>query len=168
MGRPRKVQTETPAPKLPKISVLAKRLAQPFGEGSPAIQLKEPGWEVHVINTRLRPGRYHDVTRNKGWVPVTAEDIDGNPEDFGFDVRDNRVVRGDRGEEVVMKMPSADYRQIQMAKDAINRQRQNPVNLKAAVANATAKEHGDQAADYIDSHTTITTSRSPVPLEDEV
>src|SRR3990167_1642562 len=104
MPRPKKVPTD--APKIPKISVLQKRLAQPFGEGPPPIELKEAGWTVHVINTRLRPGRYHDVTRNKGWVPVAPEDVDGNVEDFGFDVRDGRVVRGDRGEEVVVKMPA--------------------------------------------------------------
>jgi len=163
MPRPKKVQTAVQ--KLPRISVLQKRLAQPFGEGSPAIQLKEPGWTVHVINTRIRPGRYHDVIRNKGWVPVAPEDIDGSVEDFGFDVRDGRVVRGDRGEEVVVKMPAEDYLEIQMAKDAANKRRTTPTNLKADVANATAKAHGDQAGDYVHQHTEITTSRSPVPLE---
>ena len=152
---------------LPKISVLAKRLQQPFGEGSPAIQLKEDGWAVHVINTKVRPGRYHDVTRNKGWVPVLPDEVDGQAEDFGFDVRDGRIVRGDRGEEVVVKMPAADYQAIQMAKDRENRKRITARQLKADAAQATATQHGDEAGNYVHAHATITDARGPVPLEEE-
>jgi hypothetical protein len=112
--------------KTPRISVLERRLQNPFGDGSPAVTLKDPGWTVHVINTIIRPGRYHDVVRNKGWVPVLPEDIDGQAEDFGFDVKEGRIVRGERGSEVLMKMPTSEYSQIQMAKDRHNKQLTSP------------------------------------------
>ena len=110
----RAATADAPTTAPPNISVLERRLQNPFGDGSPAIRLKEPGWTLHVINANLRPGRYHDVTRNKGWVPVEATEIDGDPLDFGFDVKDGRVVRGERGQEVLVKMPTAWAQKIAM------------------------------------------------------
>ncbi len=151
----------------PRISVLERRLQNPFGDGSPPIKLKDPGWVVHVINGNLRQGRYHDVVRNKGWVPVEPGEIDGAPEDFGFDVKEGRVVRGPRGEEVLMKMPAEDYREIQMAKDAHNRRLTHPTQVKADISQAAAKELGDRAGDYLDrAITTVNVERSPIPLDE--
>ena len=150
----------------PIVSVLERRLLRPFGEGSSPITLKAPGFVVHVINTKVRPGRFHDVTRNKGWVPVAPEELDGAAEDYGFDCKDGRVVRGDRGEEVLVKMPAADYHAIQMAKDQWNRAQTSPAKLKSVAAEMTAAEHGDHAADYITRNVTIRDTREPVPLED--
>jgi hypothetical protein len=150
---------------LPRISVLERRLQNPFGDGSPAVRLKEQGWTLHIVNSALRPGRYHDVTRNKGWVPVEVGEIDGDPMDFGFDVKDGRIVRGERGQEVLVKMPTRDYTEIQMAKDASNRRQIGGRAVKQAAVDKAAKEFGDQAADLIDSTIEFRTSRSPVPLE---
>ena len=152
--------------RIPRVSVLERRLQNPFGEGSSAIILKEEGWTTHVINTKLRAGRYHDVVRNKGWVPVDPTDLEGDAETFGFDVKDGKVVRGERGEEVLVKMPTEDYRAIQMAKDAKNRAAVSPKRLKADVLTATAAEHGSEAADYLHDNITIKDSRGPVPLDE--
>lgn len=150
----------------PRISVLERRLQNPFGEGSIPVRLKEPGWTLHVINANLRPGRYHDVVRNKGWVPVEATEIDGDPMDFGFDVKEGRIVRGERGSEILVKMPTADYQQIQMAKDAHNKRQTSAHAVKTAAVERAAKEFGDQAGDAIDSMT-LKATRAPVPLEEE-
>ena len=150
---------------LPSISVLERRLQNPFGDGSPAVRLKQPGWTLHVVNSNLRSGRYHDVVRNKGWVPVEPQEVDGDPMDFGFDVKDGRVVRGERGQEVLVKMPSKDYAQIQMAKDAHNKRLIGGKAVKQAAIDKAAKEYGDEAADLINSTIEFKTSRSPVPLE---
>jgi hypothetical protein len=174
MPRKARIKTESPqdAPveakprKLPRISVLERRLQNPFGDGSPQIRLKEPGWEVHVVNGALRPGRYHDVTRNKGWVPVEPDEIDGEAEDFGFDVKEGRVVRGERGQEVLMKMPAADYKAIQQAKDAHNKAANTGARLKAGIVSATGATHGDQAADLVNRSITIREERAPVPLDE--
>jgi len=154
-----------PTTTLPRISVLERRLQNPFGDGSPAVRLKAPGWTLHVVNSGLRAGRYHDVTRNKGWVPVEIGEIDGDPMDFGFDVKDGRIVRGERGQEVLVKMPTRDYAEIQMSKDAHNKRQVGGKAVKQAAVDKAAKEYGDQAADLIESTIEFKTSRSPVPLE---
>lgn len=154
--------------RLPRVSVLERRLQNPFGDGSPKVELRDPGWVVHIINTLARPGRYHDVVRNKGWVPVEPADLEGQAEDYGFDVRENRVVRGERGTEVLMKMPAEDYAKIQMAKDAHNKAKTSPARLKRDVVEQTAAQHGDEAGDYLYRNVTITDTRAPVPLEEPV
>lgn len=163
--------TVTPEPAAPKFvpaieAVIERRLQNPFGEGSPAVRLKDPGWTVHVINTALRTGRYHDVAFNKGWDPVRPEDLDGSPQELGFEVLDGKVVRGERGQEVLMKMPTKAYQAIQQAKDAKNRALVTPRRLKADVIEQTAAAYSDQAAGYLDQNVTIKESRGPVPLEE--
>lgn len=157
--------TEVPR-KLPRVSVLERRLQNPFGDGSPEIRLKEPGWVVHIVNGGLRPGRYHDVTRNKGWVPVDPSELDGEAEDFGFDVKDGRIVRGERGQEVLMKMPASEYSQIQMAKDRHNRLANSGARLKSAIVDQTAATHGDEAGSYVNRNITIKEERAPIPLDE--
>lgn len=148
-------------------AIIERRLQNPFGEGSQAIELKDKDMTVHVINTAVRPGRYHDVTRTKGWEPVLPEDLVGDATDYGFDIKDGRVVRGERGTEVLMKMPTKDVQAIQMAKDAANRKKTSPRALKNEVVGLTAAAHGDQSGEYIDRMTTIKDERAPVPLEEE-
>jgi len=169
---PKFQKKDAPAvPPVPTVSVRAavieRRKQNPFGDGSPDISLKDGSMATHIINTS-RPGRYHDVVRNKGWEPVKPEQVDGDPADFGFDVANGRVVRGERGSEVLMQMPAADFRDIQMAKDAKNRESVSPKRLRAAVVEATGAAMGDQAAEYMatKAQATIRDERAPVPLED--
>jgi hypothetical protein len=163
--------TEPDAPRAPRpprpIAVLERRLQNPFGEGSTPIVLKEPGWTLHVINAHLRSGRYHDVVRNKGWVPVAPEEIDGDPEDFGFDVKEGRVVRGERGSEILVKMPTRDYERIQMAKDAYNKRLIKPKAVREAALQKAATTFGDSAAEAIDRTVRFIAERGPVPLDGE-
>jgi hypothetical protein len=148
-------------------AIIERRLQNPFGDGSPTIELNDPGMSVRVVNTQLRPGRYHDVVRNKGWEPVAPEELVGNAEDYGFDIKDGRVVRGERGQEVLMKMPTTDVRAVQDAKDRKNREMASPRRLKAETVALAGAEHGDEAASYVNRMTTIKDERGPVPLEDD-
>ena len=157
--------TATPAPRIR--AIIERRLQNPFGDGSQSIELKDKSMTVHVINTAVRPGRYHDVTRNKGWEPVLPEDLVGDATDYGFDVKEGRVVRGERGTEVLMKMATADVRAIQAAKDETNRKKVSPRALKNEVISLTSAAHGDESGAYIDRMTTIKDERAPVPLEDD-
>lgn len=163
MPRPAKTSETTTA--LPSISVLERRLQNPFGEGSIPIKMKQPGWTLHIINASLRSGRYHDVVRNKGWVPVEANEIDGDPADFGFDVKEGRVVRGERGSEVLVKMPTKDYQRIALAKDDVNRRGLGGQAVKKAATEKAAREFGDQAADMVDQNISFNATRGPVPLD---
>ena len=53
--------------KLPKVSILDRRLKNPFGSGTVPITLKTPGqWEVRWVYSKLRAGHVFDMTHNKG------------------------------------------------------------------------------------------------------
>jgi hypothetical protein len=135
---------------LPKVSILDRRLKNPFGSGTVPITLKTEGqWEVRWVYAKLRPGHLYDMTNRKGWVFVEPAELDGNADEYGLTVKDNRLVRGDHGEEVLMKMPSADFAKIVKAKTDYNLQQLGKKQMRDAVAQATAKEHGDQAGDTV-------------------
>lgn len=138
------------AKKLPSVSVIDRRLANPFGQGSVPITLKTPGeWEVRWVNSKMRSGRLYEMTHHKGWVFIEPGEIDGTPDEYGLTAKDNRLVRGDHGEEVLMKMPKADFQKIVRAKTEYNEKQLGKRQMRDAVAQATAKEHGDQAGDAV-------------------
>jgi hypothetical protein len=135
---------------LPKVSILERRLKNPFGSGTVPITLKTPGrWEVRWVSAKLRAGHLYDMTHNKGWTFIEPEEIDGRAEEYGLSVKDNRLVRGDHGEEVLMKMPKDHFDQIQQAKARANLTQLGQKQMREAVAQAAAKEHGDQAGDTV-------------------
>jgi hypothetical protein len=150
---------------VPRVTVLERRLQNPFGDGSPTIRLKQPGWALHIFDTS-RPGRFHYAKREKGWEPVLPEDLDGAPEDLGFDILDGKVVRGERGKEVLMKMPQRMYDAIALRKAEVTNARNSPRQLKSDVMERTAAQYSDQAASYLDRNVTITDTREPVPLDE--
>lgn len=155
---------------LPKVSVLDRRLANPFGAPSVDITLKTPGrWAIHIVNSAVRTGRYYDVVHNKGWVPVAPSELDGRPEEYGFKEQDGRLVRGDRGEEILMKMPQADFDAIQRAKAEHNlKGLGKKAMLDTAASMAASQGLGDEAAETIArSNMEITDSRVAMDLEGE-
>lgn len=136
--------------KLPKVSIIDRRLQNPFGAPSIPITLKTAGkWAVRWVYAKLRAGRLHDMTHNKGWVFVEPSEIDGTPDEYGLTAKDNRLVRGDHGEEVLMKMPQEDFDRIAKAKSDYNLKQLGKKQMQEAVAQATAKEHGDEAGDSV-------------------
>lgn len=154
------------AKKLPKVSVFERRLANPFGAPSIPITLKTPGqWAIRIVNSTMRTGRVHDMTANKGWTFVVVEELDGAPEDLGFRTLDGRLVRGEHGEEVLMKMPQEDYDQIQQAKGAYNIKQLGSRQTKERVAQSTAQKYGDEAADTVNQNISVTDGREAVELE---
>ncbi len=156
---------------LPKVSILDRRKLHPFGAPSQSITLKTPGlWATRIINSKSRTGRLHDVIHNKGWVYVTPEELDGTPDELGFEAKDGRLVRGEHGEEVLVKMPQQDYDDIQNAKASLNLKNLGAKQMRDAAAQATAVAHGDQAGDRVAAqfqHLDVTDSRERVELEPE-
>lgn len=136
--------------RVPSVSILDRRLQNPFGTGAVPITLKTPGqWEVRWVYSKLRPGHLYTMTHQKGWVFVEPGELDGSPDEYGLEAKDNRLVRGDHGEEVLMKMPKDMYDKIQQAKADYNNRQLGKKQMREAVAQAAAKEHGDQAADTV-------------------
>ncbi len=159
-----------PKPRLPKVSVMERRLKHPFGSPSVPITLVTPGhWAIRVVNSTMRPGRIHDMTQNKGWVFVLPEELDGTPDELGFKAVENRLIRGEHGEEVLMKMPQRDYDLIHRAKEALNLKGLGKSALRESVAQDTAKAYGSEAGETVYDamkHTTIDATRSPVELDE--
>jgi hypothetical protein len=160
--------TVTPVPRVQvfeRDQIFQRRLENPFGDGSPTVRLKEAGWALHIFDTS-RPGRFHYARREKGWEPVAPEELDGSANDYGFDVLDGKVVRGERGKEILMKMPQRMYDLIAQRKAEVTNARNSPARLKAEVMEQTAAQYSDQAASYLDRNVTIKDTRAPVPLEE--
>jgi hypothetical protein len=63
------------------------------------------------------------------------------------------IVRGERGQEVLMCMPRDAFDQIQMAKTRKNNERMGRSNAtKQEVVEAAANKYGDEAADFLNRH----------------
>jgi hypothetical protein len=134
---------------VPVVSVLERRLQHPFGAPSIPITMRDrQQWATHWISSDLRAGRVHQAIK-MGWVYVLPTDIDGTPDELGFDVKDNRIVRGTNGSEVLMKMPQADFHKIQHAKSEANLRNMGGKKLKADVAQRAASQFGDEAAETV-------------------
>lgn len=157
-----------------EITVVERRLQSGsiFAASSQPIPLKEPQkWSIRVVDATISPNRVWEMQANKGWVYLTPEDLAVEPHEVGFRVQDGRVVRGQHGTEVLMKMLKRDYVEVQLAKDAENRK--NTFGSKAvrdSVLGAVAQEPGgDQGAAFLERHLqgiTVTDSREVVSLEE--
>lgn len=151
--------------------LVTRRLKDPFGHVQQAIPLKEPKrWELHVANSTAHAGRIAEML-TKGWVFVTADDIEGPIQDHGYELRDGRVVRGHRGEEVLMKMEQEDFRAIQKAKAAQNIQSTfGAKDVKNAIVERAAQEpDGDRGASFLERslrHIEIKDSLDTIPADE--
>lgn len=146
-------QTETEAP---RISVIDRRLTNPFGTPSRDIPLQgeKRNWVVRTFCADAEhPNRHYDAVHRLGWVPLAAEDLAVSVESLGYvKAADGRIVRGPGGQEVLMAMPKASFEQIQQAKSLANLKGLKKDSVRGDVTNATAKEHGDEAAEHVHKH----------------
>lgn len=141
----------------PRVSVINRRLQNPFGTPSRDIPLKGEkarGWVVRTFSADPEhPNRHYDAVHRLGWVPLSVEDLAVSAESIGFNVAtDGRITRGPHGHEVLMAMPKADFDAVQAAKNAENLRKMGAGYTKTEVAQATAKEHGSEGGDVIEKH----------------
>ena len=159
-------------PKKKEISVVDRRLQSGsiFGTSSRPIPLTEPNrWELRIVNSQISANRLYEMQADRGWVYAVPEDLAVKPEEIGFQILDGRIVRGERGQEVVMKMERADYREIQKMKDTENRKNTfGKEAVKSAILAAAAKKpDGGRGADFLSRHDiNVTDSREVVTLEE--
>jgi hypothetical protein len=141
------------ASKKREISIIERRLKSGsiFSAGSKPIPLVDPKtWTIRIVNTEISDARSWDMQSDKGWVYLERADLAVEPHEIGFRELDGRIVRGTRGQEVLMKMKHTDYKQVQILKEATNRKNTfSPQANKAAIVNAASAQHGDQAADLL-------------------
>lgn len=144
------------APSEPRISVIARRLKNPFGIPSREIPLtgEKQGWVVRTFCADAEhPNRHYDAVHRLGWTPLSRADLVVAPEQLGFVVAaDGRVVRGPQGQEVLMAMPKAHFDAVQKAKSDANTRALKGQHVREEVSQATATAHGSEAGDTIHKH----------------
>lgn len=155
------------------IAVLERRLESPDLPGSIAIRLKdEPTylqdphgkkriWYLRWINA-AEGGRWSTVTDVMGYVPVHRDELQ-NPEavvGMASDSKDGVVRRGDRGQEVLVKMPLELYTAVKSRQqDARTRRSRNAKLVKEDLANAAGASIGSQAGDTIHDEFSVEVKR---------
>jgi hypothetical protein len=152
----------------PTISVIERRLQSPnvFRASSQPIALVDPKkWTVRWENSEISPEHLSDMIHVKGWVYAELADLACPIEEIGATVRDGRVVRGERGREVLMKMLVRDYSRVQKKKqEETIRQTFGAKQIKDAIVSGAAAEHGEQAAEFLQKNVnavTVQDSRGP-------
>lgn len=160
MPRPRKnpdAPVESPRVTVIKRSdIIERRLQNPLGGSSQPIPCRltdrkgKPLLEFYIADRTLRPDYLRYMIQDRGWEYATVEDIDGPPEDFGFENRDGRLVRGERGNEVLLKMRAVDRAAVLKAQSDWNRRQALGVKEnKQTIVERASSELGDEGADFL-------------------
>lgn len=149
------------------IKVIERRMLDPESDpGSPAIRLKdEPSfiqdprgkrriWHLRWVNGG-QEGRYSAVIDGKGYVPVRRSELQ-NPDSVtglhieATDGADPVVRRGDRGQEILAKIPLELYTELKRRQqDARQRRARNAKLVKQDLADSAGRELGSEAGDAI-------------------
>lgn len=123
-----------------------------FARGSRSMPLKEPKrWTTRDVNRDISDDHIFVMQTDLGWVYAEASDFAVDPVIFGWHEEDGRLVKGARGQIVLMKKPLDDYQAITAMKDKENRiQTFSPKANKAAIlASAEQEPDGDRAAEAL-------------------
>src|SRR5687768_14899676 len=101
-----------------KISIIERRLQgnSALQVSSPPIPMRDKGWTLYWENNDVRPDQVWHTINVLGWEYVTPDELACGVDDIGASVTDNRVVRGERGKEVLLKMKDSDYKKLQAKK----------------------------------------------------
>ena len=139
-----------PKPKT-RLSVIDRRLQNPFGEPSVAIQFKEGGWVPRWFNGAISSDKVWRAKHIKGWELVEPDMLVDLDQIGGFQLDPaGHITRGERGQEVLMRMRTEDYEAISKAKTRENRRLAgNPHAQSAAVAEAVGAKYGEEAAHFV-------------------
>jgi hypothetical protein len=152
--------------------VITRRLANPMGNESLAIPSNPPKhWVFRIGNGAISPDHIWRMRQQKGWDFAEPADIAGGlPEDFGFEHRNGRLIRGDRGQEVLLKMLASEWRLIQQAKsDQNTKQMKGIKDIPERAAAEFGGSEGSEAADVLHKslqHIEITEKKEIVRSED--
>ena len=141
-------------PVRPRITILERRLQNPFGEPSQPVELKDTSRECRWFNGAVQNDHIWRA-KHKGWQTVQPDELLDIDQIGGYTLDPaGCVVRGERGQEILMSMPKDWRAAIQMAKTRANiKNVGNPAAMKQEVVNAASQQMGDQLADFGDRHT---------------
>lgn len=138
------------AAQAPKLSVIERRLQNPFGEPSAPTSFKESGRIARWFNGAIIADKIWRA-KHKGWTPVTTDEIADLDQLGGYTKSpEGFVTRGDRGQEVLMWMRREDFDAIAMAKTRENnRNMGNPTKQRSDALEAYGQVNAS-GAEFID------------------
>lgn len=156
----------------PGIKVLERRLSSPDLPGTLPIRLSdEPAylqdpqgtkrkWYLRWVNG-AQDGRYSQVTDSMGYVPVKIEELQNREAIAGMaESKDGIVRRGDRGQEVLVKMPLEVHTLIKRKQqDLRTRRSRNAKAVREDIANVAGRELGSQAGDMVHDEFSVEITR---------
>ncbi len=127
------------------LDVWERRMVNPQGQSAPLIRISTPGMKLRWINLNNR-GRYQRARYEQGWVPVEKGELVDEREIYGVSyTTEGFVCRGEKQQEMLMKIPTAVYKQIQKRIAEINAKSYK--NLKANMITAGSAHVGKSAGD---------------------
>jgi hypothetical protein len=134
----------------PHVAVYERAIQNPFGEPSEAIQLKDTSRICRWFNGGIQNDHIWRKKR-RGWEPVKPDDVADVDQLGGYQTdATGTIVRGERGQEVLMSMPKDIFARIQQAKTALNLKNVgNSAGMRQEVVEAASRSLGDQAADFL-------------------
>lgn len=154
---------EQPELKIDRVSVVNRRLKNPFGVPSRDIPLKgeKKGWVVRTfVADKEHPNRHYDAVHVYGYVPLTLKDLSVSPESIGYTISPaGYVVRGTHGEELLCAIPRDEWEAIQQAKAQRNAKGLEIGRLKSDITEHVGKELGEQAAEKVSRSVTLTATQ---------
>jgi hypothetical protein len=121
-------------PRRPRVSIIERRLQNPFGEPSADIPMKDQGLAPRWFNEASKPGQMARAVE-LGWEPVTKDMITDLRKVGMYTIGPGDVIcRGERQTEHLMFMPKQDRELIQRAKtEENNRRMSNPHAMRNEV-----------------------------------
>jgi len=146
---PPAAKSDEPLFQKPRVEVLQRRLQSPFGAPSTKVRLKEDGWDARWFNAAIAADHIWRA-KEQGWQGVRPAEL-ADPDQIGGHTvsPDGFVVRGDKGQELLMKLPTDWRKQIQASKTEQNMRNMRPGAMKREVAEAAGRKFGDQAGEFV-------------------
>jgi hypothetical protein len=132
-----------------------KRLQNPFGSPSAAVQLVDSTREARWFNGAVGTDHIWRAKQN-GWDQVRLNQVADPDQLGGYTVTNGFVTRGERGQEVLMSMPRDIRNLIQNAKTKANIANMgNPNRTKNDIVEAAASQIGPEAAEMMDANLAV-------------
>jgi len=165
----------------PGIRVLERRFEHPDLPSTLPIRLQgEPDyaddphgtkriWYVRWINGAI-DGRFSQVTDGLGYVAVRVDELQ-NPQAVAglHNAGDGLVRRGDRGVEVLVKMPLELYNEIKRRQqERRERRSKNAKLVKQDLAESAGQSLGDEAGEFVSGGLSVEVRQRRTTLEDEL
>jgi hypothetical protein len=151
---------------------LENLLNDPFGRPSVAIPSNPAGqWDFREVNSAIPGNHLWTLLNHRKWTYAGEADIVGHADEYGWEVRDGRLVKGTRGEIVLLKRSVDVSNAVALAKDAANRRETfAKTKIKESIVSGVTSKHGDEAGEFIHNNLSgiqVTDGRERMSADEE-